>query len=169
MRVSPGQYTKDLTTSAQTVWENSWISGGKTRSRKQKSWRGQGCKAYILFQTLAQLRWTGQVTRTPDEQLSKKVFYGELQVGKRSKGDQNNRYMDTIGASLKDFNIPSEAWKQTAQDRTKWKTTMKPRESARLNKCANRLKSEPRDHHQNCQLQNWLTLFVTDTLELRLV
>ena len=35
---------------------------------------------------LAQLRWTGHVTRTSDERLPKKVFYGEFQEGKRSQG-----------------------------------------------------------------------------------
>ena len=35
---------------------------------------------------LAQLRWTGHVTRMPDEWLPKKVLYGELQEGKRSQG-----------------------------------------------------------------------------------
>ena len=54
---------------------------------------------------LAQLRWTGHVIRIPDERLPKKVFYGELQEGKRSEGGQK-RYKDTLKASLKDFNIP---------------------------------------------------------------
>ena len=67
---------------------------------------------------LAQLRWTGHVTRMP-ERLPKKVFNGELQEGKRSQGDQKKRYKDTLKASLKDFNIPTESWKQAAQDRTK--------------------------------------------------
>ena len=69
---------------------------------------------------LAQLRWTGHVTRMPDERLPKKVLYGELQEGKRSQGDQMKRYKDTLKASLKDFNIPTESWEQAAQDRTKW-------------------------------------------------
>ena len=37
---------------------------------------------------LAQLTWTGHVTRMPDERLPKKVLYGELQEGKRSQGGQ---------------------------------------------------------------------------------
>ena len=68
---------------------------------------------------LAQLRWTGHVTRMPDERLPKKVFYGELQVGNRSQGGQKKRYKDTLKAALKDFNIPTESWEQAAQDRTK--------------------------------------------------
>ena len=55
---------------------------------------------------LAQLRWTGHVIRMPDERLPKKVFYGELQEGKRSQGGQKKRYKDTLKASLKDFDIP---------------------------------------------------------------
>ena len=52
---------------------------------------------------LAQLRWTGHVIRMPDERLPKKVFYGELQEGKRSQGGQKKRYKDTLKASLKAF------------------------------------------------------------------
>ena len=64
---------------------------------------------------LTQLRWTGHVTRMPDERLPKKVLYGELQEGKRSQGGQKKRYKDTLKASLKVFNIPTESWEQVAQ------------------------------------------------------
>ena len=69
---------------------------------------------------LPQLRWTGHGTRMPGERPPKKVFHGELQEGKRSQGGQKKRYKDTLKASLKDFNIPTEFWEQAAQDRTKW-------------------------------------------------
>ena len=59
---------------------------------------------------LAQLRWKGPVTRMPDELLPKKILYGELQVGKHSHGGQKKQYKDTLKASLKDFNIPTESW-----------------------------------------------------------
>ena len=68
---------------------------------------------------LAQLRWTSHVKRMPGERLPKKVLYGELQEGKRSQGSQKKRYKDTLKASLKDFNIPTESLEQAAQDRTK--------------------------------------------------
>ena len=70
---------------------------------------------------LAQLRCTGHGTKMPDEQLPKKVFYGELQEGKRFQGGEKKRYKETLRASLKDFNIPPESLEQAAQDRTKWR------------------------------------------------
>ena len=57
----------------------------------------------------------------PDERLPKKILYGELQIGKRSASGQKKRYKDTLKASLKDFNIPTESWEQIAKDRTKWR------------------------------------------------
>ena len=55
------------------------------------------------------------------KKLPKKILYGELEMGKRSHGGQKMRYKDTLKASLKDFNIPTESWEQIAQDRAKWR------------------------------------------------
>ena len=55
----------------------------------------------------------------PDERLPKKILNGELQVGKGCHGSQKKRYKDTLKASLKDFNIPTESWEQIAQDENK--------------------------------------------------
>ena len=68
---------------------------------------------------LAQLRWNGHVIRKLDERLPKKIFYGELQQGKRSQGGQKKRYKDTLKASLNDLDIPIGSWEQTAQERSK--------------------------------------------------
>ena len=57
----------------------------------------------------------------PEERLPKKILYGEQEMGKRSHGGQKKRYKDTLKASLKDFNIPTDSWEQIAQDRTKWR------------------------------------------------
>ena len=74
---------------------------------------------------LAQLRLTGHFTRTPDERLPKKILFGELQVGKRFHSGQKKRYKDTLKASLKYFNIPTESWEQIAQDRAKCRSLRK--------------------------------------------
>ena len=70
-------------------------------------------RTYSIEACTAKMDW-------PDERLPKKVLYGELQEGKRSQGGQKKRCKDTLKASLKDFNIPTESWEQVAQDRTKW-------------------------------------------------
>ena len=114
---------------------------------------------------LAQLRWTGHVTRMPDERLPKKVLYGELQEGKRSQGGQKKRYKDTLKASLKDFNIPIESWEQVAQDRTMWRY-LKKRESVKLKGSVKKGKQEPKNHHQSQHSPNAHALFETDSLEL---
>ena len=67
---------------------------------------------------LAQLRWTGHVSRMPDEGLPKKNLYGELPERKRSQGDQKECYKDTLKALLMDFNFPTESLEQAAQDQT---------------------------------------------------
>ena len=77
----------------------------------------EGMQSIHTLLKLAQLKWTGHVTRMPDERLPKKILYGELLVGKCSHG-QKKRYKDTLKASLKDFNIPTESWEQIAQDHT---------------------------------------------------
>ena len=83
-----------------------------------------GMQSIHTLLKLAQLRWTSHATRMPDERLPKKILYGE-QVGKRSHGGQKKRYKDTLKASLKDFNIPTESWEQIAQDSTKWRDLIK--------------------------------------------
>ena len=65
--------------------------------------------------TLLKLSWTGHVTRMPDEGLTKKVFYGELRVGKRSQGGQKKRYKFPERTSTY-----HQSWEQTALDRAKW-------------------------------------------------
>ena len=76
-----------------------------------------GMQSVHTLLKLAQLRWTGHVTRMPEERLPKKILYGELETGKSSHGGQKKRYKGTLKASLKAFNIPTESWQQIAQDR----------------------------------------------------
>ena len=68
-----------------------------------------GMQSVHTLLKMAQLRWIGHVTRMPDERLPKKILYGELQVGQRSHGGQKKWYKETLKASLKHFNIPTES------------------------------------------------------------
>ena len=115
---------------------------------------------------LAQLRWTGHVTRRSDERLPKKVLYGELQEGKRSQGGQKKRYKDTLKASRKGFNIPTESWERLLRieqsdvaSSTKVPPNLKQSESVKLKGSVKKGKQEPRDHHQTQHSPNSLALF----------
>ena len=66
----------------------------------------------ILMQS--QLCWAGHVAHMPDHRLPKRLFYGELQQGKRSHGGQKKRFKDTLKTSLKAFAITPDSWEQTA-------------------------------------------------------
>ena len=77
------------------------------------------------FLKLAQLRRTGHVIRTPEERLTTKILYVELEMEKRSHGGQNKRYKDTLKASLKDLNIPTESWEQISLDRAKLRSLIR--------------------------------------------
>ena len=71
--------------------------------------KSAGMQSVHTLLKMAQLRWTGHVTRMPEERLPKKILSEELEMGKRSHDGQKKRYKDTLKASLKDFNIPTES------------------------------------------------------------
>ena len=75
-----------------------------------------GLQSVHILLKLVQLRWTGHVTRMPEERVPKKILHGELEMGKHSHGGQKKRYKDALKAFLKDLNITTESWEQIAQD-----------------------------------------------------
>ena len=97
MHVRPGQYT--------SVMQRDKIPDTEVPKKA-------GMQNMHTVLKLAQLMWTGHVVRMLDEQFPKKVFYCELQEGKRSQGGQKKHYKDTLKASLKDFDIPIGSWEQ---------------------------------------------------------
>ena len=124
---------------------------------------------------LAQLRWTGHVTRLPDERLPKKVLYGELQEGKRSQGGQKKRYITPLKPRLRIsiFQLsPGNKLLRIEQSgvasSTKVPPNLKQRESVKLKGSVKKGKQEPRDHHQTQHCPNSLALVATDSLELKM-
>ena len=73
---------------------------------------------------LAQLRWSGHVTRMDDSRLPKQLFHAELSTGKRHKGGQRKRYKDVLKSTLKAYNIPVDEWQALAQDRPAWRAAI---------------------------------------------
>ena len=58
-----------------------YVASKDSRHRSSEKDRAQSVQTLLK---LAQLRWTGHVTRMSDKRLQKEILYGELQMGKRS-------------------------------------------------------------------------------------
>ena len=124
MHAKSGQFTngmsKEWTTSIQAALEFFLKIKRQDKIPDTEVLKRSGMQSVHTPLKLAQLRWTGHVTRMHEERLPKKILHGELELGKRSKEGRKKRYKDTLKASLKDFNIPTESWEQIAQDRAQW-------------------------------------------------
>ena len=83
-----------------------------------------GMQSVHTLLKLAQLRWTGHVTRMPDERLPKKILYGEL---KSENASMVVRRSDTRTPSKPPLKTSTyqQSWEQIAQDRTKWRGLIK--------------------------------------------
>ena len=125
MHAKPGQFTngtpKDCSTSIQNCLRKLLKIKWQDMIPDTEVLKRAGMQSVHTLLKLAQLRWTGHVTRMPEERLAKKILYGELEMGERSHSGQKKRYKDTFKASLKDFNISTESSEQIAQDRAEWR------------------------------------------------
>ena len=104
-----------------------------------------------------------------EERLPKKILYGELEMDKRSHGGQTKWYKDTLKASLKDFNIPTESWEQIAQDRAKLQGLIRRGASEYEAKRISEAEQKLRHHQQSCLAVTSVVPSATDSLELEFV
>ncbi|KAG7305516.1 hypothetical protein JYU34_009592 [Plutella xylostella] len=77
-----------------------------------------GIEAYLMRR---QLRWSGHVSRMSEERIAKRIFYSELQDGKRKQGGQFLRYKDVQKRHMKRCNIETSQWESQAQNRPLWR------------------------------------------------
>ena len=111
----------------------------------------------------------------PDERLPKKVFYGELQKGKRSQGGQKRNATKTPLKPRLTISIlqlsPGNRLHRTEQSNvassTKEPHNLNQRESVKLKESVKNRKQEM-IHHQTRHSPNSHALFATDSLELKL-
>ena len=133
-----------------------------------------GMQSVHTLLKLAQLRWTGHVTRMPEERLPKKILYGELEMGKRSHGGQKKWNQDTLKALLKDQHtnrvvgtnctVQSKMAKPHQKRCYIWgnKASVKPSRNVHS------AKPELRHHQQSCLALTSVIPSATDSLELEL-
>lgn len=77
-----------------------------------------GIEAYLMRR---QLRWCGHVSRMSDERVAKRIFYSELEEGKRKQGGQLLRYKDVLKRHMKRCNIEPSQWELLAAQRSEWR------------------------------------------------
>ena len=73
----------------------------------------------------AQLRWVGHVIRMEEFRMPRRLLYGELQLGKRSKGRPRLRFKDTVKANIQWCPIVPKEMEEHARDRPKWKASVR--------------------------------------------
>ncbi|KAL0878557.1 hypothetical protein ABMA27_003644 [Loxostege sticticalis] len=76
-------------------------------------------------EVLRQLRWAGHISRMSDNRVAKRIFYSELQAGKRKQGGQLLRYKDVLKRHLKHCDLEPSKWEEMAADRPAWRHTVR--------------------------------------------
>ncbi|XP_045446396.1 uncharacterized protein LOC123654541 [Melitaea cinxia] len=81
-----------------------------------------GIEAYLMRR---QLRWCGHVSRMAEQRVAKRIFYSELEEGKRKHGGQLLRYKDVLKRHMKNCSIDPLQWEQQAAGRPEWRALVK--------------------------------------------
>ena len=76
-----------------------------------------------MYTLLRQRRmcWIGHVRRMKDGRIAKDIVYGEIAVGKRSRGRSKLGYKDVCKRDMKALQIDPENWEDIAADRSSWR------------------------------------------------
>ncbi|XP_063386122.1 uncharacterized protein LOC134672148 [Cydia fagiglandana] len=70
---------------------------------------------------IMQLRWCGHVSRMSESRVAKRIFYSELQDGKRKPGGQFLRYKDVQKRHMRRCNTDPSEWEAQAAKHPEWR------------------------------------------------
>ena len=81
-----------------------------------------------MYSTLSQRRLglLGHILRIEASRIPKSLPYSELVVGKPNRGPKI-RFKDVCKRNLKNLNIRTDEWELLANDRAKWRSTVRKR------------------------------------------
>ena len=71
-----------------------------------------------------QLRWAGHVARMSDDRIPKQLLFGELTTGSKTVGRPLLHWKDSLKDTLKQSNISTTQWQDTATDRSMWRRSI---------------------------------------------
>lgn len=77
-----------------------------------------GVECYLMRR---QLRWCGHISRMSEARVAKRIFFSELQNGKRKQGGQFLRYKDVQKRHMNRCNIDPSHWEDQASRRPEWR------------------------------------------------
>ncbi|BHF69114.1 hypothetical protein SprV_0301215600 [Sparganum proliferum] len=84
----------------------------------------------VIMLRQMQLRWSGHLASMDDEQLAKRLLYGDIATSSRRQGGKIRRYKDTLKSSLKRPYINATTWEDVVRDRTTRRRTLRPARNA---------------------------------------
>ena len=135
-----------------------------------------GMKSVHALLKLAQLRWTGYVTRMPEERLPKKILFRELEIGKRSHGGQKKQYKKPSKPPLRLSTYQQSRGNKLHRTEQSGEASseevlvnMRQKEATKPSRNVYRTKPELRHPQQSCLALTSIVPSATDSLELELV
>ena len=104
------------------------ILGISVREQKRHTTIRKMAKQQRISSILVQrrLRFLRHLSRMSNDRLSKQLLVSAPVGGKRTAGRQKRRWNDMVSSDLKECNL-SEPWREQAQERDSWRTTIRNR------------------------------------------
>jgi hypothetical protein len=113
-----------------------------------------GAKTVHSMLSLRRFRWLGHTCRMKDGRIPKDILYGELQMGKRSRGRPLLRYKDVCKRDMKDTEIEIESWEQDATNRVAWREKIRKGIETKEKMISDRMRTQRLRRHASPRSDN---------------